>query len=165
MKEQWKTVAGFEDYEVSNLGRVKRVVAKERTYAGRMLKSWPNSLGYLQVTLSRDDGRHVEYLHRLVALAFIPNPKRLPEVNHKGKLSECRTTKLEWRTRLGNLQYMAIHSNKQRGVTFCKAKTVNPWRARYNPTAGKGKHIGFFATRQEAVEARRKAVKTIMEVL
>jgi hypothetical protein len=31
MKEQWRTVAGFEDYEVSNLGRIKRVVAKERT--------------------------------------------------------------------------------------------------------------------------------------
>jgi hypothetical protein len=165
MKEQWKTVADFEDYKVSNLGRIKRKTAKERTYAGRMLKSWKNSLGYLQVTLSKNNRRYTKHVHRLVALAFIPNPKKLPEVNHKGSLSDCRAVRLEWRTHLGNLQYMAIHSSKQRGVTFCRWKAVNPWRARFNPTSGQGKHIGFFATWQEAVDARSKAVKTIKEAL
>lgn len=165
MKEQWRVVTGFEDYEVSDHGRVRRLTAKERTYAGRLLKSWKNTLGYLQVTLMKDRKRYTKHVHQLVAIAFIPNPLGLPEVNHKGKLSDCRATKLEWRTHLGNLQYMAIHSEKQRGVTFCPWKKVNPWRARYNPASGKGKHIGFFPTKREAIKARRRAVHNIVEVL
>ena len=78
MKEEWKDVAGYEGmYQVSNLGRFFGV----RT--NRILKSYLHRNGYMYQSLSKN-GRVKHYLvHRLVALAFIPNPTNLPEINHK----------------------------------------------------------------------------------
>lgn len=53
--------------------------------------------GYLQVGLSKDGKQKRFFVHRLVAMAFIPNPDNLPQVNHKdeNKLNNC-IDNLEW---------------------------------------------------------------------
>lgn len=93
--EIWKDVNGFEDlYEVSNYGRVRsksRTVncsnrsgsTSTRVINGRILK--PGYVGgksrHQTITLS--NGKSYSFpLHRIVALAFIPNPNNLPCVNH-----------------------------------------------------------------------------------
>lgn len=164
--ENWKTIEGFEDYEVSNLGRVKRTVALERTRAGKVMTPWDNGLGYLRVALRKDGKRYSRYLHILVAKAFIPNPLGLPEVNHKGLKSDCRVNRLEWRSHKGNMLDAA-----QRELTGNAGVSLNPklgshkkWRARYNALGQSGKFIGYFVTKKEARTARRAMVAKLPRI-
>lgn len=83
--EQWKPVEGFENYEVSNLGRVKSL-NYNRTGIEKVLKSQKRRDGYLQVGLRKDGKLKMFLVHRLVSTAFIPNPLGLPEVNHRDEV-------------------------------------------------------------------------------
>lgn len=72
-EEIWKDIDGFEGlYEVSTKGRVRNKKTN-RIFIGKN-----NSAGYRAVTLKGNDYN----IHRLVALAFIPNPQNLPQVDH-----------------------------------------------------------------------------------
>lgn len=87
-----KVIDGYEDlYEVSQNGEVKSLLKN------RLLKPWKHKKGYLVVTLTKDKKHNHFYVHRLVAEAFIPNPKNLPQVNHidGNKENNC-VTNLEW---------------------------------------------------------------------
>ena len=104
---------GFEGwYEVSNLGRVKRVKTSTGKPSGRVLKSRPNAKDYRFVSLcvlGKVCGRMV---HRLVAQAFIPNPDNLPEVNHKKALKHGGSnvsSNLEWTTSKGNKIHAVVN--------------------------------------------------------
>lgn len=93
--EEFRQILGHEHYYVS---RSARVYSMKRH---RLLKPILDSKGnYL--TLSLD--KKCCLLHRLVAIAFIPNPDNLPEVNHKDKNKQnCHVDNLEWCTRKDNL--------------------------------------------------------------
>lgn len=89
----WKTVKGFEDYEVSNLGDVRR--------GEYVLKGYKTgkSLNYTTVRLYNKlykKGKNLK-VYRLVAEAFIPNPDNLPQVNHiSGDTDDNSVFNLEW---------------------------------------------------------------------
>ena len=115
MQEQWKDIEGFEGrYQVSDLGRVcslprpQRYLLRNgkgafRNCRGRALAVHPNNGGYLMVKLYRDNTLSTFTVHRLVALAFKPNPDGLPEVNHiDGVKANCCASNLEWQTSSGN---------------------------------------------------------------
>ena len=79
MSEIWKSVTlkeFSEVYEVSSLGRVKNVVT------GKILKPKVSPIGYERVTLCNKGYQKCISIHRLVALAFIPNTENKPTVNH-----------------------------------------------------------------------------------
>ena len=90
--EIWKDVQGYEGlYQVSNFGRVKslgRNIKKPLTKIGyvwqseRILKGRKDTKGYLRVVLYKDQTPKGFKVHRLVAVAFIPNPENKPEVDH-----------------------------------------------------------------------------------
>ena len=88
--EIWKDVSGFEGYyKVSNLGRVKsldRIIlsknGKNMPFCGKILKYRTGKRGYPYVTLRSPNLKKTVKIHRLVAKAFIPNPKGKPQVNH-----------------------------------------------------------------------------------
>lgn len=106
MKEEWKDIDGFENYQISSLGRVKskeRIVSNTvRTYLKKeqILKIQIMKVGYKAIVL-RDEKqkKHLLKVHRLVAKAFIDNPHNLPQVNHKdGDKLNCCVENLEWCT-------------------------------------------------------------------
>jgi hypothetical protein len=114
--ELWARVPSYPQYEVSNFGRVKRVVGKN-CRRERFLRQSPRN-GYLSVDLCRGGERQSQSVHRLVAIAFIPNPTALPEVNHKdGIRSNCCVGNLEWTDRVGNAQHS--HDN---GLQDCRGQ-------------------------------------------
>ena len=80
MKEIWKQVENFENYEVSNFGRVRKNYKNGKV---KYLKPMVTNKGYLCVELWKKSKRKRVKVHRLVAQAFIPNPDDLPQVNHK----------------------------------------------------------------------------------
>ncbi|MDD6837372.1 MAG: NUMOD4 domain-containing protein [bacterium] len=101
----WKSIPGYEGYyEVSDTGEVRgvpRVVQHGHTgsaYRKSKNKSqWVNQDGYLVAKLSRDGTSKNIAVHRLVALAFLDNPDRLPEVHHKDHdRTNNDVSNLEW---------------------------------------------------------------------
>ena len=107
MIEEWKPIEGFPAYEVSNAGRVKRVLkGRGQCIAGRKLTPAEATHGYLQVTLCQDGVKYNRRVHVLVAAAFIPNPKGLPEVNHEdGVKANCTAPNLTWSTHSDNIKH------------------------------------------------------------
>jgi hypothetical protein len=97
--EEWKNIESFEDYQVSNEGRVKNS-------KGEILKGRISKYAYLRVCLYENKKHKDVYVHRLVAEAFIPNPQNLPEVNHKDEDKASNIVEnLEWCDRKYNMNY------------------------------------------------------------
>lgn len=99
---EWKNLGfmGYGNYSVSNDGQVRN------DKRGNIRKNILNNNGYYCITFNK---KRVS-VHRLVAIAFIPNPDNLPEVNHKDK---CRINNqvdnLEWCDKRYNLEYSKIN--------------------------------------------------------
>ena len=101
MEEIWKDVVEYEAlYQVSNLGRVKslqRIDSNNHIVKEKIKKLSTDKDGYKCVFLSKGN-KNIQYkVHRLVALAFIPNPDNLPQVGHKDESRDNNiVTNLEW---------------------------------------------------------------------
>lgn len=104
-KVKVNTLQGYEHvldiYEVDKYGNV---YGKD----GITLKEKDNGHGYKLARLKVQNKRKwkTAYKHRLVALAYIPNPENLPEVNHKDEdKTNNAVNNLEWCTREYNCNY------------------------------------------------------------
>jgi hypothetical protein len=159
--ENWKVVEGHEAYEVSDLGRIRRIKAAKGATVGKVLRATPNRHGYLTVTFWENNVGHPKEVARVVAKAFIPNPLNLAEVNHTGEKSDNRATKLEWITKQKHNVDKAIRNQQGTGVCFRKAN--GKWHAMYHPVPNKRKHIGYYDTKEEALEARHKVLSALQE--
>lgn len=89
MREEWRDVVGYEGlYQVSNLGRVKGVARKVNrnghmvSVPERLLNQNDNTNGYLRVSLSKGNHTKQAFVHRLVAEAFVDNPKGCKYIDH-----------------------------------------------------------------------------------
>ena len=141
MVEEWRDVKGYEGfYEVSNFGQIRNAKTK------RIKKSFPNRCGYLKIQLLKRSSQKNFYVHRLVAVAFIPNEMNLKEVNHKdeNKLNN-RMDNLEWCDRkynvnYGNRLFLFSQSMKNHPKTSKKIKCFDL----------KGNHISTFLSASEA---------------
>lgn len=93
--EMWEEVEGYEGvYLISNYGRLWS------NLSNKLLKP-ANYHGYYHYCLCRGEERNWCRAHRLVALAFIPNPDNKPTVNHINEIkTDNRATNLEWATTL-----------------------------------------------------------------
>lgn len=104
MKEEWKNIVGYEGlYEVSNLGNIISLENKSNHKKVKYLKCSKTKSGYLRAYLYKNKKRKCYMLHRLVALAFIPNPHNLPQINHiDGNKKNNKVENLEWCTQRDN---------------------------------------------------------------
>jgi hypothetical protein len=128
---EWKNIPGYEgDYQVSKKGDVRSLPRKvlhryggQRMFPGKVLCQRKDHKGYWMVTLWRN-GKYVNAMtHRLVALAFLPNPKNKPEVNHKdGDKGNRRLSNLEWVTPEENRVHAMANGLYRRGESHQTSK-------------------------------------------
>ena len=102
-----KDIKGYEGlYAVTSCGKVYSYKSK------KFLKPKDNGYGYLFVTLCKDGKMKKYKVHRLVAMAYLPNPENLPQINHKdeNKANNCLQN-LEWCDASYNINY-GTHNKK-----------------------------------------------------
>ncbi|MCE8952144.1 HNH endonuclease [Bacteroides thetaiotaomicron] len=100
--ENWRFIEANSDYMISDHGRILSFKGKSKL----IISSTITSKGYEHVAI-RQKGIYVGYsVHRLVATAFIPNPKRLPQVNHlDGNKLNNHVANLEWCDAYDNIMH------------------------------------------------------------
>ena len=154
MYEYWSQVADFPDYQVSNLGRVRRITYYRSTWKGRIRKSYPTR-GYRSMVLFRAGERFSIPVHVLVARAFIPNPLALPEVNHKDlNKHNNAVSNLEWMTTADNKRHAAALGVWQK--PHRSARHINAHGPKWQVII-QGKYHGTFANYADA-ETKRAEV-------
>ncbi len=120
MEEIWKNIEGYGGtFQVSNLGRVK-TFNYMNSGTERVLKPKKHNKGYLQIQLIKGRKNKTFTIHRLVAEAFIPNPDKLPYVNHKDENKQNNNVNnLEWCSSSYNALYsMNLHPDRKRKPTY-----------------------------------------------
>ena len=97
--EKWKEIEGYPDYMVSDKGNIMSLKHGKT----KLLKLKTNSFNYHTVGLFANNKRKSFLVHRLVACAFIHNPKNKPCINHKdgNKKNNC-VSNIEWCTNKEN---------------------------------------------------------------
>lgn len=110
--EIWKEIPGFPNVFASNLGRIKRPYKRGRTH---FIKGSVNRHGY-RVTSLYSNGKRQQF-HRLVALAFIPNPEGKPFIDHiNGDRCDNRVDNLRWCTNKENMNYPLALANMSESI-------------------------------------------------
>lgn len=105
----WKDVRGFSNYKISTDGRVFSKLFKI------ILKSWWRGDGFV-VAVSKEKKSYNRYVHQLVALTYIPNPRKVGYVNHiDGNQRNNNVENLEWVTKQEN----SIHA-AENGLLSCQ---------------------------------------------
>lgn len=109
MDEVWRNIDWCPDYRVSNTGRVYSVKRN------RILRPGVNPSGYLIVGLPVRDKYRSSLVHRLVANAFLTNPEKKPQVNHKdhNRQNNC----------VANLEFATNSENQKHRYTRPNAKS------------------------------------------
>ena len=139
--ERWRLVVGFEGgYEVSDLGRVRRVGAGRGSRVDRVLRTRANNSGYQVVGLWMRNRPFHRLLHRLVAVAFLGTVPPGHEVNHINLTkSDCRAANLEYVTRGENLRHRAavgIGRGEQNGASKLTENQVRAIRTAHQQGVG-----------------------------
>ena len=120
MSEIWRDVVGYEGlYQISSLGRA-RSLPRYHT-RGKILKPVLTANGYLRVGFNKNGKCKKLLVHRLVAQAFIENPKNLPQVNHRNEnKADNRVENLEW----CNAKYNSNYGTGRARANLAESKPV-----------------------------------------
>lgn len=117
MKEEWRVIKDFTDYEISNLGNVRRCTSSNNWHIGKVLQQTLNNCGYYCVTLRKNKKSYCKTIHRLVANAYIPNPNNYSDVDHidRNKTNNI-ISNLRWLSHKDNMH------NQDRSIAIKKQK-------------------------------------------
>lgn len=121
--EAWRPVKGYEGwYEVSDMGRVKRVAPGQGAKVGRILKpAKAKPYGHLLVNLYKNNASKVHLVHRLVLYAFVgPPPEKTEGCHFDGNASNNNLSNLRWGTSSeNNLDMVRLGRSSQANRTHC----------------------------------------------
>lgn len=164
MNEEWRDVPGYVGrYQVSDQGRVRSTGVR---IAGRVLRAATRKRdGYQCLALHKDGLQKTVKVHRLVALAFLPNPLNLPAVDHRDGIRHNNIrTNLRWASTSRNSldRHKAHGAVPVLGASRSNSK-ANPYRSNIT-IHGRQKHLGTFPTPEAASAARAEALKEFQHV-
>lgn len=99
--EIFKPIIGYEhNYEISNLGRVRNI------NTNKYIKINTGKVGYKVVNLWKNNEYKTKYIHRLIAIYFIPNINEHKQINHiDGDKLNNNIENLEWCSQKDNVQH------------------------------------------------------------
>lgn len=134
--EAIKKVKGFDQYYISNLGRVFVIDNHGDINCNkhRLILQSKDRYGYLRVTIRNNEGKEIfATVHRLVAQAFIPNPHNKPTVNHRDevKTNNC-VDNLEWMTMKEQQNYGKLSTTEKRARLLRTNYEVIGYSKRYH---------------------------------
>lgn len=116
--EEWRIIPGFEAYEASSAGRIRRVRGgSPAAKPGRVLSQCRGSRGYFKVTLTMDGKERTALVHRLITLAFhgLPGSPELQAAHGDGNKENNLPGNLRWATPHENHDDKVRHGTQIRG--------------------------------------------------
>lgn len=159
----WKRIPKYDDYEISNKGKIRRAIKGYNKPAKFVLKWDIGRDGYAQVTLSKKGQLFRTKIHRLVLLTFFgPCPKNM-ECNHKdgNKLNNC-IENLEWVTKKEQVKHAIEnglrHYVGEKGINS-KLKEGEVWLIRKIINSDYYKKQGYTHTRTLSLKKVAKMFK------
>lgn len=132
-REIWKDIPGWEGlYQVSNLGRIKSLARDYRICnvatvhkKEKILKQQTIKFGYKHVELNYNGHARNYPVHRLVAMAFIPNPENKPHIDH--------IDTIPYHNNVENLRWVTPSENANNSITAQKRKKIKYISGPKNP--------------------------------
>ena len=160
----WKKIPGLrERYEASDSGLIRRLsTSYETTFRGKpvvrpqaekiLCGKKLSAKGYARVNID-----NVTYsAHRLIAMAFIPNPLGLPQINHKnGIKTDNRPENLEWVTNQQNRDHAVVTGLNRRSLNESEVFTIRSLLASGVSQTTIGKAYGVSGTAIWNIKHRR----------
>lgn len=162
----WKDINGYEGYyQISDNGEVKSLRRKLKNHSRnvfyysieKILKISFDSNGYKIVNLYKNGAKKTLKIHRLLAIAFIPNPHNYPIINHKNSIKHDNS--------LDNLEWCTYHYNWHHAMDNNRIK---PKSGEDHPNSIKvyqyelktGKFIMSYSCATEAAKSIPKGIMT-----
>ena len=148
-----KIIQDFPNYMIDTNGIVMN------TATNKVLKGYIHKYkhtNYRRFTLTKDKKKHNVKLHRLLAIAFIPNPNNLPNVDHKdGNGLNNHLDNLRWCSYGQNLQNTEVHKNNKLGIkNICYHPKDN--RYQFQKNYNKITYQKYFKTLDEAIQCKNE---------
>ena len=119
----WQTISDYPKYEVNIYGEIRNKKTK------KVLKTHLDGDGYPRCCVWHKNKTKTLRVHRVVAMAFVPNPNNLPMVNHiDSDKANYDVDNLEWCTNQENLRKSTrIGRNKRMPLKGSFENMIQSW--------------------------------------
>lgn len=111
-EEVWKVVPGYEEYEASNTGKLRNSKTK------KIINGTKGSSGYIRVALRKKYKQTSIAIHRLIALAYIPNPLNKAQVDH--------IDNVKYHNNIENLRWVTQGENVKSNWEYRRLNNIKP---------------------------------------